>query len=81
VRRKQDNHSHKLIAGTFFIRARSKYGDVTWKSGCSTDGLPEPEFTVFPSIFSIFFPIRNNRKEQNDNYHINFGINETQMKI
>lgn len=60
------------------------------KNGCVADGLPEPEFTILPNVFSICFRIRNNNKAAKNvntennfgiNFGINFGLNETQKKI
>jgi len=78
-----------LIAGTFFrsgqIEAWGR-GIEKMKNGCVADNLPEPEFIIQSSIFSVCFHIRNNnRTERNgnheNNFGINFGINETQRKI
>jgi ATP-dependent DNA helicase RecG len=73
-----------LIAGAFFrsgqIEAWGR-GIEKMKKGCLADNLPEPEFTIFPTIFSICFQIRNNNKTKPVNTENDFGINETQKKI
>ena len=52
-----------LIANAFFrsgqIEAWGR-GIEKMKNGCAADGLPEPEFDITPTIFSITFRIRNN---------------------
>ena len=54
-----------LIANDFFrsgqIEAWGR-GIEKMKEGCVADGLPEPEFEIAPSMFSICFRIRNNNK-------------------
>ena len=53
------------------------------KNGCVANGLPEPEFTILPNVFSICFHIRNNNKaaKNEQGFGLNFGLNETQQKI
>jgi len=79
-----------LIANSFFrsgqIEAWGR-GIEKMKSGCLSDHLPEPEFTILPNVFSICFHFRNSSKNANSgkdfgiNFGINLGINETQQKI
>jgi ATP-dependent DNA helicase RecG len=90
----QSNPYNPLIAGAFFrsgqIEAWGR-GIEKMKNGCIADGLPEPEFEISPTMFSICFRIRNNHPESgvNHNYDsnvglnvgINVGLNETQKKI
>jgi ATP-dependent DNA helicase RecG len=90
----RSNPHNPLIANGFFrsgqIEAWGR-GIEKMKNGCIADGLPEPEFTILPNVFSICFHIRNNYKmannyeitsdNQGDYFGINFGLNETQCKI
>jgi len=74
-----------LVAGTFFrsgqIEAWGR-GIEKMKKGCIADNLPEPEFTILPTTFSICFHIRNNNNaNQSVNAEVAFGITETQKKI
>jgi len=80
-----------LIAGTFFrsgqIEAWGR-GIEKMKTGCVADGLPEPEFDVRPTDFSICFRIRNNNKALKDSKiysaeggGINSGINNVRQQI
>jgi len=54
-----------LIANAFFrsgqIEAWGR-GIEKMKKGCAADGLPEPEFEITSTMFSICFKIRNNNK-------------------
>ena len=54
-----------LIAGAFFrsgqIEAWGR-GIEKMKNGCVADDLPEPEFKITPTVFSICFTIRDNNK-------------------
>jgi ATP-dependent DNA helicase RecG len=64
-----------LIAGAFFrsgqIEAWGR-GIEKMRKGCIADNLPEPEFKILPTIFSITFQIRNNNKiAQNKSYENN----------
>jgi len=84
----RSNPHNPLIANVFFrsgqIEAWGR-GIEKMKNGCIADGLPEPEFTIQPNVFSICFHIRNNNKtansdeiisdNQGDYFGINFGIN------
>jgi len=49
------------------------------KSGCIADDLPEPEFDILPTMFSICFYIRNNNIEENtigrNSISLNGGVN------
>ena len=70
-----------LIAGGFFrsgqIEAWGR-GIEKMRNGCRTDGLPEPEFDIQPSVFSITFRIRNNNKGDiigNDMVAMDGGVN------
>ena len=94
----RSNPHNPLIANVFFrsgqIEAWGR-GIEKMKNGCIADGLPKPEFTILPNVFSICFHIRNNNKAANSNerksdnqdvdfginFGINFGLNETQCKI
>lgn len=88
----RSNPHNPLVANSFFrsgqIEAWGR-GIEKMKSGCFTDHLPEPEFTILPNVFSICFHIRNNNKTSNSenekgfgiSFGMNFGINETQRKI
>jgi ATP-dependent DNA helicase RecG len=84
-----------LIANAFFrsgqIEAWGR-GIEKMKRGCIDDNLPEPEFDISPSMFSICFHIRNNNTASAEsqiysanngemNGGINSGINETRQKI
>jgi ATP-dependent DNA helicase RecG len=74
----RSNPHNPLIAGAFFrsgqIEAWGR-GIEKMRNGCISDSLPEPEFEVTSTMFSICFHIRNTRVEDN------VGINETQKKI
>ena len=88
-----------MIAGGFFRSGQVEAwgrGIEKMIKGCLADGLPEPEFDIQPSMFSITFRIRNNDAEaiatsENGglnfgvngglNFGVNFGVNETQRKI
>ena len=82
-----------LIANAFFRSGQVEAwgrGIEKMRSGCVADGLPEPEFDIRPTIFSVCFHIRNNNEllrgnNRNDdfgaNFGANFGINETQQNI
>ena len=82
-----------LIANAFFRSGQVEAwgrGIDKMRSGCVADGLPEPEFDIRPTMFTIRFHIRNNNQprsgnDRNDdfgvNFGANFGINETQQKI
>jgi len=90
----RSNPHNPLIANGFFrsgqIEAWGR-GIEKMRKGCIADGLPEPEFTILPNVFSICFYIRNNNKEANsderksdnkgDDFGLNFGLNETQCKV
>jgi len=78
-----------LIANVFFRSGQIEAWGRSiekMKNGFIADGLPEPEFTVLPNMFSICFHIRNNNKKeksderksdnQGDDFGINFGLNE-----
>jgi ATP-dependent DNA helicase RecG len=80
-----------LIANAFFrsgqIEAWGR-GIEKMKKGCVVDNLPEPEFDISPSMFSICFNIRNNNTASAgpqiysaDKSGINSGINETRQKM
>ncbi|MDR2067683.1 MAG: putative DNA binding domain-containing protein [Holosporaceae bacterium] len=88
-----------LIANTFFrsgqIEAWGR-GIEKMQQACVKDNLPEPEFKITPTVFSICFHIHCNNKvnvvEEVDShgdfgtnfgidFGINFGINETQQNI
>jgi ATP-dependent DNA helicase RecG len=89
-----------LIANTFFrsgqIEAWGR-GIEKMQKACVKDSLPEPEFKITPTVFSICFHIHCNNNKANveeeidsqDNFGtnfgisfgINFGINETQQNI
>ena len=80
-----------LIAGAFFrsgqIEAWGR-GIEKMKKGCIDDNLPEPEFKIMPTMFSICFRIRNNNEAlanqkiySADINGINGGINDTHQKI
>jgi predicted HTH transcriptional regulator len=58
------------------------------RKGCIKDNLPEPEFEISQSIFSICFHIRNNNKTISELYNssakvstINSTINSTISEI
>ena len=82
-----------LIANAFFRSGQVEAwgrGIEKMRSGCIADGLPEPEFRIRPTEFTIIFHIRNNNEHKkghnrNDdfgtNFGVNFGINETQERI
>ena len=80
-----------LIANGFFrsgqIEAWGR-GIEKMKNGCAADGLPEPEFEITSTMFSITFRIRNNNNsiEERKIYStkpggINGGINEAHNSI
>jgi ATP-dependent DNA helicase RecG len=78
-----------LIAGAFFrsgqIEAWGR-GIEKMKNGCAADKLPEPDFKILPTTFSILFRIRNNNKmpkghKRKNSVGINVGINEMQRQI
>jgi ATP-dependent DNA helicase RecG len=80
-----------LIAGAFFrsgqIGAWGR-GIEKMEMGCAADDLPEPEFGVRPTGFSICFHIRNNDKAMTEDKiysangsGINSGINDVRQRI
>jgi ATP-dependent DNA helicase RecG len=78
-----------LIANSFFrsgqIEAWGR-GIEKMKNGCIADNLPEPEFKILPSVFSICFHIRNNNQTEGDSRKgddggVNGGVNEIKKNI
>ncbi|MCL2295348.1 MAG: putative DNA binding domain-containing protein [Spirochaetes bacterium] len=56
------------------------------KSGCIADNLPEPEFDILATMFSICFHIRNNNKREEAldggvNGGVNYRLDELKAKI
>lgn len=58
------------------------------KKGCLADGLPEPEFDIAPTTFSVCFHIRSNAKAHDEHgvddgqgVGVSVGVNETRRKI
>jgi ATP-dependent DNA helicase RecG len=61
-----------LIANGFFCSGQIEAwgrGIEKMRNGCIADGLPEPEFTILPNVFSVCFHIRNNNNVINRNEH------------
>jgi ATP-dependent DNA helicase RecG len=80
-----------LIANGFFrsgqIEAWGR-GIEKMKNGCRADNLPEPEFEITATAFSISFQIRNNNKAVSkskiysaNGSGINSGITEIRQRI
>jgi len=89
----RSNPHNPLIANAFFrsgqIEAWGR-GIEKMKNGCIADGLPEPQFEVSSTTFSICFRIRNNNEALGKTYSangkgingiINSGINITVLMI
>jgi ATP-dependent DNA helicase RecG len=79
-----------LIANVFFRSGQVEAwgrGIEKMKNGCIADSLPEPDFKVLPTTFSVCFHIRNNNKvtegkvvEEGINV-ISIGISSDDSKI